>query len=509
MTIGEAHAFFTELRLTEYEAGIGRQILSEILKRLTYLENVGLEYLTGDRLAGTLSGGEAQRISLATSLGSSLVGSLYILDEPSIGLHARDNERLINILKNLRNIGNTVVVVEHDREIMQQSDEIIDLGPRAGVQGGRLIFQGGYGAIVADRKSLTGQYLGGWKSIPLPASRRSGNGKYIRVAGASEHNLKSIDVEIPLNRLVCITGVSGSGKSTLVHDVLYAGLMRKKGSWAGKVGKHRSLQGDQFVGTVELVDQQPIGRTPRSNPATYVKVFDLIRDLFASLPASRLRGYQSGTFSFNVPGGRCDVCEGAGQILVEMQFLADVFLECEECKGSRYKKEILDIRYHDKNIHDVLNLTIAEGIEFFKAVPRIVKKFEILDEVGLGYLKIGQAATTLSGGEAQRIKLAAHLGEHDAGPALYILDEPTTGLHFDDIHKLLLAFDRLIEAGHSVLIIEHNLDVIKCADHLIDLGPEGGERGGEVVCCGTPEEVMNDDRSHTGRYLRRFLESRI
>jgi excinuclease ABC subunit A len=505
MTISEAHHFFTNLQLSEYDFDIGRRALEEIVKRLNYLKNVGLEYLTCSRLAGTLSGGEAQRISLATSLGSSLVGSLYILDEPSIGLHSRDNDKLITILRNLQSIGNTVIVVEHDKEIMEKCDEIIDMGPLAGIHGGEVIFQGDHKAIVRDKKSLTGQYLAGTRSISVPDSRRKGIKKYIEIKKARENNLKNIDVQIPLGMFVCITGVSGSGKSTLVHNVLYAGVMRKLGLWSGKIGVHQDIVGMEHVDAIEMVDQQPIGRTPRSNPATYIKVFDMIRDVYASVPTSKMRGYQSGTFSFNVAGGRCEVCEGAGQILVEMQFLADVYLECEECKGKRYKKEVLEIHYHDKNIHDILEMSVSEALTFFAAYPRIVKKLQVLDDVGLGYLKLGQSGTTLSGGEAQRVKLAAHLADKKEGHTLYVMDEPTTGLHFDDINKLLTSFNKLIESGNSILVIEHNLDVIKCADHIIDLGPEGGDKGGSVVGKGTPEEITKIKQSYTGQYLKKYL----
>lgn len=505
MTISEAHHFFTNLQLSEYDFDIGRRALEEIVKRLNYLKNVGLEYLTCSRLAGTLSGGEAQRISLATSLGSSLVGSLYILDEPSIGLHSRDNDKLITILRNLQSIGNTVIVVEHDKEIMEKCDEIIDMGPLAGIHGGEIIFQGDHKAIVRDKKSLTGQYLAGTKHISVPNKRRTGNKKYIEIKKARENNLKNIDVQIPLGMFVCVTGVSGSGKSTLVHNVLYAGVMRKLGLWSGKIGAHQDIFGMEHIDAIEMVDQQPIGRTPRSNPATYIKVFDMIRDVYASVPTSKMRGYQSGTFSFNVAGGRCEVCEGAGQILVEMQFLADVYLECEECKGKRYKKEVLEIHYHDKNIYDILEMSVSEALTFFAAYPRIVKKLQVLDDVGLGYLKLGQSGTTLSGGEAQRVKLAAHLADKKEGHTLYVMDEPTTGLHFDDINKLLTSFNKLIESGNSILVIEHNLDVIKCADHIIDLGPEGGDKGGSVVGTGTPEEITKIKQSYTGQYLKKYL----
>lgn len=505
MTVADAHEFLRSIVLSDTEKEIARRVLDEIIKRINYLKNVGLEYLTFDRLAGTLSGGEAQRISLASSLGSALVGSLYILDEPSIGLHSRDNDKLIRILRNLQSIGNTVVVVEHDSEVMRQCDEIIDMGPRAGTHGGQVVFQGPFIDIIKDRGSLTGQYLSGSLDIDLPTNRRTKKTASIRILGASENNLKKIDLDIPLGRLVCVTGVSGSGKSTLVHDILYAGLMRKKGMWSSRVGAHDDIEGAELVSSVEMVDQQPIGRTPRSNPATYLKVFDVIRDVFASTPTAKLRGYKSGTFSFNVPGGRCETCEGAGQLLIEMQFLADVYLECEECKGTRYKKEVLEVHFHDKNIHDVLSLTVSEAINFFSSNKKILSRLSVLDEVGLGYLKLGQSATTLSGGEAQRVKLAAHLSEKSSGPMLYLFDEPTTGLHFDDIKKLLGSFQKLIEAGHSLVVIEHNLDVIKCADHIIDLGPEGGDKGGTIVATGTPEQIARVSASYTGFYLKPYL----
>lgn len=506
MTIAEAFSFFSNLKLSEMDYEIGRRALEEINKRLTYLKNVGLGYLTCSRMAGTLSGGEAQRISLATSLGSSLVGSLYILDEPSIGLHSRDNDKLIRILQNLRNIGNTVVVVEHDRDMMRHCDQIIDMGPRAGVHGGEIVSQGSIRQIINDQQSLTGSYLSGKKEIALPAKRRKGNGQTIQILGAAENNLKNVDVKIPLGMFVCITGVSGSGKSTLVHDVLYAGAMRKLGMGLGKAGRHQDIKGIKNIRALEMVDQHPIGRTPRSNPASYIKVFDAIRDVYAGVPMAKLRGYKSGTFSFNVPGGRCEECEGAGEILVEMQFLADVALVCEECKGRRYKKEVLEVHYHDKNIFDVLNMTVTEAIDFFKAFPKIVAKLQVLDDVGLGYLKLGQSANTLSGGEAQRVKLAAHMADRKEEHTLYILDEPTTGLHFEDINKLLISFNKLLESGNSILVIEHNLDVIKCADYIIDLGPEGGDKGGEVIATGTPEEVILNERTYTGFYLKEYLK---
>lgn len=506
MTVAEAQRFFERLELSDMDQIIARRVLDEIRKRLSYLVNVGLDYLSGNRIAGTLSGGEAQRISLATALGSSLVGSLYILDEPSIGLHPRDNEKLIRILKNLRNIGNTVVVVEHDRDMMAHSDAIIDMGPQAGIHGGQIVFQGTFSDILKHDKSLTGNYLSGQKKIAVPASRRKA-ATFLEIIKAAEHNLKKIDVRIPLGIFVCITGVSGSGKSTLIHDVLYAGCMSKLGQWPAKVGAHQDIKGIRNIGALEMVDQQPIGRTSRSNPVSYIKVYDLIRELYAELPMSKVRGYKPGTFSFNVPGGRCETCEGTGEILVEMQFLADVTLTCEECKGKRFKKEVLEVHYHGKSIHDILNMTISEGLQFFAAHPRIVRKLRVLETVGLGYLHMGQSATTLSGGEAQRVKLAAHLAEPPATNTLYILDEPTTGLHFDDIAKLIAVFDELINAGHSVVVIEHNLDVIKCADWIIDLGPEGGDLGGNIVAEGTPEELTKFENSYTGQFLKKHLST--
>jgi len=506
MTVEEAHQFFKELKLTPYEEEIAYQILKELRNRLKYLVDVGLGYLTLDRRSATLSGGEAQRIHLATALGSQLVGSLYILDEPTIGLHPRDTHRLINILKALRDIGNTVVVVEHDREMIEVSDQILDLGPRAGENGGEVVFQGSYQEILRNGNTLTGMYLRGEKQIPLPKFRRKGSGKFLILRGAREHNLKNIDVMIPLGLLVVITGVSGSGKSTLVYDVLYTALMRKLGLWKRRVGKHDDIEGVEHISNVVLVDQSPIGRTPRSNPITYIKGYDGIRELFAKTRAARVRGYTPSTFSFNVPGGRCDVCEGAGVVKVEMQFLADLYLECESCGGRKFKKDVLEVKYKGKNILDVLNMTVKEAMDFFSSVPKVYNKLKLLDDVGLGYMRLGQPATTLSGGEAQRVKLAAHLGERRGKHTLYIFDEPTTGLHFDDIAKLLRCFDRLIEAGNSIIVIEHNPEVIKCADYIIDLGPEGGDAGGWVVATGTPEEVAQCDRSYTGRYLRRYLD---
>jgi excinuclease ABC subunit A len=519
MTVEAATSFFSQLELTRQEAGIADKLLEEINDRLRYLSDVGLEYLTLDRLASTLSGGEAQRIQLATSLGSRLVGTLYVLDEPSIGLHHRDTARLIKILYDLRDLGNTILVVEHDAEIMHAADRIIDLGPGAGENGGRVIATGSYDELLSNPASLTGRYLSGELRIPVPPARRTGTGKKLEVGGARAHNLKKVSVAIPLGMLVCITGVSGSGKSTLVHDVLYNALAADKGQvTGGPKAEVESVSGEEWIDEVVLVDQSPIGRTPRSNPVTYIKAFDAIRELFASLPESKKRGYAAGHFSFNIPGGRCEACQGDGTVTVEMQFLADVELICEECKGTRYKPETLAIRYHGKNIHEVLNLTVKEALHFFSGVPKIVDKLRVLEEVGLGYLRLGQSATTLSGGEAQRMKLAAHLQPklRDIGRPqseqnkrhprmLYIFDEPTTGLHFDDVSKLLAAFRRLIEAGGSILVIEHNLDVVKTADWVIDLGPEGGAKGGEVVAAGTPETIAQAPNSYTGQWLARIL----
>ena len=519
MTVEEATSFFAQVELTRQESDIASRLLEEVNDRLRYLNDVGLEYLTLDRLASTLSGGEAQRIQLATSLGSRLVGTLYVLDEPSIGLHHRDTARLIKILQDLRNLGNTILVVEHDADIMRSADRILDLGPGAGENGGRMIASGTYDEILQNPASLTGRYLSGELRIQLPAARRSGTGRKIKLIGARAHNLKKVNVAIPLGMLVCITGVSGSGKSTLVHDVLYKALANEKGQvTGGPQAEVDSVEGAEWIDEVVLVDQSPIGRTPRSNPVTYIKAFDAIRELFASMAESEKRGYTAGHFSFNIPGGRCEGCQGDGTVTVEMQFLADVELICEDCNGTRYKPEVLEIRYHGKNIHDVLNLTVKEALHFFSGVPKIVEKLRVLEEVGLGYLRLGQSATTLSGGEAQRMKLAAHLQPRlrDIGKPrseqnkrqprmLYIFDEPTTGLHFDDVSKLLAAFRRLIEAGGSIVVIEHNLDVIKMADWVIDLGPEGGSRGGQVVAVGPPEAIADEPNSYTGQWLAHVL----
>ena len=479
-------------------------MLEETQQRLRFLDDVGLDYLTLDRLTSTLSGGEAQRIQLATSLGSHLVGALYVLDEPSIGLHPRDTTRLIEILKGLRDLGNTLLVVEHDPDTIMAADYVLDLGPGAGEHGGKLIFAGTREAMLTDAHSLTGRYLRGELKIAVPARRRKTTGKFLKIIGAHSHNLKGVDVMIPLGLLVAVTGVSGSGKSTLVYDVLYKALQAKRtgGNWKECCDR---LEGDQYLAGVEMVDQSPIGRTPRSNPATYLKAFDPIREVFASTPEAKKRGFTAGHFSFNIPGGRCEACQGDGTVTVEMRFLADVELVCEECRGTRYKSAVLDVRYKDKNIHDVLQMTAREAITFFAAHPKVTAKLRVLDEVGLGYLRLGQSGTTLSGGEAQRLKLAAHLTRQENTGILYIFDEPTTGLHFDDIQKLLTAFRKLIEGGASVLIIEHNLDVIKSADWVIDLGPEGGDEGGRVVAAGTPEQVARNQQSHTGKYLARVL----
>jgi len=507
LTVRGAEHFFDALQLSEKDAAIVEKVLNEIRRRLGFLRDVGLDYLTLDRLSSTLSGGEAQRINLATSLGSALVGTLYVLDEPSIGLHTRDNQRLIAILRQLRDQGNTVLVVEHDADMIAVADYLVDMGLGAGEHGGRVVYTGSLEGMAQEPRSLTAKYWRGELSIPVPMARRKGIPQRIRLFGAREHNLKDVNVEIPLNTLTCITGVSGSGKSTLVHDVLYAALKRAKGDWDRKVGAHTRLDGHEFVTDVVLVDQTPIGRTPRSNPVTYLKAFDPIRELFASTKDATARGLTASHFSFNVPGGRCEACQGEGEVRVEMQFLADVFVPCEQCEGRRFKSQVLEVRYRGKNVTDVLDLTVREALTFFSNTPKVLRRLQVLDEIGLGYLRLGQPATTLSGGEAQRIKIAAHLASHAGERRLYILDEPTTGLHFDDIAKLLSAFRKLLEAGHTLAVIEHNLDVIKTADWIIDLGPEGGEQGGEVIAMGTPEQVAYVEGSHTGRYLQQILSS--
>jgi excinuclease ABC subunit A len=522
LNIAEARAFFDTLALSPEESAIADKVLVEIRQRLKFLNDVGLEYLTLDRLASTLSGGEAQRIQLATSLGSRLVGACYVLDEPSIGLHSRDTGRLIRILEELRGLGNTIVVVEHDPDVMRSADHIVDLGPGAGEHGGNIVFEGTLGKLTASNDgSLTARYLRGDLRVSAPRPRRRVDPrKLMRFSGARQHNLKNIDVEVPLGMMVVVTGVSGSGKSTLVHDVIYRSLQARSGAAAppppveGEPDENlaaasplmcRKVEGAERIANVVMIDQSPIGRTPRSNPVTYIKAFDLIRGLFASTREAERRGYTAGHFSFNIPGGRCEVCQGDGTVTVEMQFLADVELICDECKGTRYKSGILEIKYSGLNIHQVLQLTVREAMEFFHAAPKLVQRLKVLDEVGLGYLRLGQSATTLSGGEAQRVKLAAHLSSSSCAGTLFICDEPTTGLHFDDIAKLLTALQRLIDNGGSLIVIEHNLEVIKAADWVIDLGPEGGGAGGRVVATGPPEAIAKIAASYTGRYLREVL----
>jgi excinuclease ABC subunit A len=540
LTITAAQAFFDNLQLSPSQMEIAGKVLEEVRQRIHFLHEVGLDYLTLDRLSSTLSGGESQRIQLATSLGSRLVGALYVLDEPSIGLHTRDTAKLIRIMHSLRDLGNTILVVEHDPDVIRAADYLLDLGPGAGELGGQLLAAGSVAEVTANPRSITGKYLSGRMTIPIPKHRREPGREVLRLTGARIHNLRGVDVEIPLNLLCCVTGVSGSGKSTLIHQVLYRALMQSLNREPGSSEPEpthlfRALSGTQHLNDVILVDQSPIGRTPRSNPVTYIKAFDEIRALFAAQPDAKRKGFTAGSFSFNVPGGRCDVCEGDGTVTVEMQFLADIELPCEECNGTRYKNSVLDIKYRGRNIHDVLNMTVKEALTYFAGVPKIVDKLYVLDEVGLGYVRLGQSATTLSGGEAQRVKLASHLAtarsisnrnadstymvtgrannyvtaertiSRARSRTLYILDEPTTGLHFDDVQKLLAAFRKLIEGGGSLLVIEHNLDVIKSADWVIDMGPEGGNAGGEIVATGTPEEIAANPRSHTGHYLAPVL----
>ncbi|MDQ3487428.1 MAG: excinuclease ABC subunit UvrA [Acidobacteriota bacterium] len=505
LTVRQAESFFAALVLSEKDTAIADKVLAEISRRLGFLRDVGLDYLTLDRLSSTLSGGESQRINLATSLGSALVDTLYVLDEPSIGLHSRDNARLIAILRKLRDQGNTVLVVEHDADMIKVADTVIDMGIGAGEQGGRVIYTGTLEGLMHEPRSLTAKYMRDELAIPLPAVRRKPTTQKIRVLGAAEHNLKGVDVDIPLGLLTCVTGVSGSGKSTLVHEVIYAALKRAKGDWDRRVGAHTRLEGAEQISDIVLVDQNPIGRTPRSNPVTYLKAFDPIRELFASTKDARARGLTASHFSFNVPGGRCEACEGEGEVKVEMQFLADVFVPCDQCEGKRFKPQVLEVKYRGRGVDQVLDMTVREALTFFNGSPKVLRRLQVLDEIGLGYLRLGQPATTLSGGEAQRIKIAAHLSSNSGDRILYILDEPTTGLHFDDIAKLLAAFRKLLAAGHSLLVIEHNLDVIKTADWLIDLGPEGGEAGGHIVGVGTPEQLALIEASHTGRYLRDVL----
>lgn len=505
LSIAQALEFFANLELSERQQMIARQILKEIRERLGFLVNVGLDYLTLDRQAGSLSGGEAQRIRLATQIGSSLTGVLYILDEPSIGLHQRDNSRLITTLKNLRDLGNTVIVVEHDQETMEAADHIIDMGPGAGQHGGRIVATGNLKEISQVPESVTGQYFSGARKIVVPSTRRQPNGKYLHVKGARENNLQNIDVKIPLGVFTCVTGVSGSGKSTLVNEIIHKRLAMDLNRARRKPGAHDDILGLEHLEKVISIDQAPIGRTPRSNPATYTGTFDPIRQLFAETTTAKMRGYSPGRFSFNVKGGRCEACKGDGIVKIEMHFLPDVYVPCEVCHGKRYNRETLEVRYKDKTIADVLEMTIEEALDFFQSVPRIARKLQTLVDVGLGYMRMGQSATTLSGGEAQRVKLATELSRRSNGRTFYILDEPTTGLHMADIERLLDVLQRLVHAGDTVLVIEHNLDVIKTADYIIDLGPEGGDRGGTVVATGTPEEVAANPASYTGYYLRQVL----
>lgn len=505
MSVYRIKDFFESIKLTEKQQMISKLILKEIRARLEFLINVGLEYLTLSRAAGTLSGGEAQRIRLATQIGSSLVGVLYILDEPSIGLHQRDNDKLLKTLRNLTNLGNTLLVVEHDEDTMHAADYIIDIGPGAGVHGGEVVAAGPLDAIIACEESITGQYLSGKKKIPVPEERRKPNGKWLEVKGAKENNLKNIDVRFPLGVFTCVTGVSGSGKSTLVNEILYKELSSRLYGSKLRAGENAGINGLEYIDKVIDIDQSPIGRTPRSNPATYTGVFDLIREVFATTPEAKMRGYKNGRFSFNVRGGRCEACKGDGIIKIEMQFLPDVYVPCEVCKGKRYNRETLEVRYKGKNISEVLDMTVEDALEFFENIPRIQRKLQTLYDVGLGYIKLGQPSTELSGGEAQRIKLAYELSKRSTGKTVYILDEPTTGLHIADIHKLLGILDRLVDSGNTVIVIEHNLDVIKRADYIIDLGPEGGDRGGTIVAQGTPEEVCRVEGSYTGQFLKRVL----
>lgn len=505
MPIREELEFFNNLKLSEKEMAIAKQILKEIKSRLSFLVDVGLDYLTLSRAASTLSGGESQRIRLATQIGSSLVGVLYILDEPSIGLHQRDNDKLLKTLKHLRDIGNTLIVVEHDEDTMREADHIIDIGPGAGAHGGYIVAQGTPDEVALTETSLTGQYLSGKRKIEIPSERRRPNGNFIEIKGARENNLKNVNVKFPLGVFTCVTGVSGSGKSTLINEILYKGIAKKLNGSKNQPGEHNEILGIENIDKIIDIDQSPIGRTPRSNPATYTGVFDLIREIFSQTPEAKMRGYKPGRFSFNVKGGRCEACGGDGIIKIEMQFLADVYIPCEVCKGKRYNRETLEVKYKGKSIADVLDMTVEEALEFFENVPRIKNKLQTLYDVGLSYVKLGQPSTQLSGGEAQRVKLATELSRRSTGKTLYILDEPTTGLHMEDVRRLIEIIQRLAEGGNTVVVIEHNLDVIKCADYIIDLGPEGGDRGGTILVTGTPEEVAKCEKSYTGHYLKKVL----
>lgn len=505
LSVAKCKEFFENLTLTPKENAIAKEILKEIKARLNFLNSVGLEYLTLSRKSGGLSGGEAQRIRLATQIGSSLMGVLYILDEPSIGLHQRDNAKLIQTLKSLRDIGNTVIVVEHDEETMLAADYIVDIGPAAGIHGGEVVFAGTPTELLKDENSITGRYLSGKQRVEVPKTRRSGNGGFITVRGAAENNLKDIDVAFPLGCFVCVTGVSGSGKSSLVNSVLYNGIAKKLGRYTLTPGKHKCIEGIDQIDKIIAIDQSPIGRTPRSNPATYTGIFSEIRSIFASTPEAKARGYTDGRFSFNIKGGRCEACQGDGTLKIEMHFLPDVYVNCDVCKGKRYNRETLEIKYKGKTISDILDMTVDEGCEFFEAYPSLKRKLCVMRDVGLGYIKIGQSSTTLSGGEAQRVKLASELARKSTGKTMYILDEPTTGLHTDDVNKLKEVLQKLVAAGNTVIVIEHNLDLIKTADYIIDMGPEGGDGGGTVVACGTPEQIAECADSYTGAYLKNYL----
>jgi excinuclease ABC subunit A len=506
LSINKALDFFHGLHLEGRDAMIAKPILKEIFSRLGFLKSVGLEYLTLSRGSGTLSGGESQRIRLATQIGSSLMGVLYILDEPSIGLHQRDNDKLLATLKHLRDQGNTVIVVEHDEDTMRAADHLVDIGPGAGIHGGEVVFNGKPEDILNCEASITGQYLSGKKKVEVPKERRKGNGNFLKIEGAEQNNLKNIDVSFPLGTFICVTGVSGSGKSSLINEILYKYLARELNGAKSRPGQFKKITGLSALDKVIAIDQSPIGRTPRSNPATYTGVFTDIRNLFASTQEAKLRGFSSSRFSFNVKGGRCEACEGDGIIKIEMHFLPDIYVPCDACHGKRYNRETLEIQYKGKNIYDVLEMTVEEGAQFFGAIPRIARRLQTLQEVGLGYIKIGQPATTLSGGEAQRVKLAAELSKRSTGRTIYILDEPTTGLHIADVHQLIEVLQRLVDGGNTVVVIEHNLDLIKTADYVIDLGPEGGDGGGTVIAKGTPEQIAAVEQSYTGQYLRKLLE---